>query len=148
ALLLSYERDHACRAITAEYAASKESPFLCSAFGFEVEECSAATARQDGHALTSSVDYEFIDTMDASIRASESREMTTIREVNERVTDLAITQRQDTHELHIRDEEAQDDQALMRAQISILTRERRYFSFIASFYEREAVIARQAWSRS
>nr|GEV30890.1 UBN2 domain-containing protein [Tanacetum cinerariifolium] len=32
--------------------------------------------------------------------------------------------------------------------ISLLTRERRYFRSMASFYEREVVIARQAWSRS
>ncbi|GJY67025.1 hypothetical protein Tco_0469263 [Tanacetum coccineum] len=55
----------------------------------------------------------------ASIRASKSRAMTAIGEVNKRVTDLSITQR-----------------------------EGRYFRLMASFYEREAVIARQAWSRS
>ncbi|GKC48194.1 hypothetical protein Tco_1065916, partial [Tanacetum coccineum] len=40
-----------------------------------------------------------------------------------------------------------DDRALLRAHISLLTRERRYFRSMASSYEREAVIARQAWSR-
>nr|GEW62645.1 putative reverse transcriptase domain-containing protein [Tanacetum cinerariifolium] len=41
-----------------------------------------------------------------------------------------------------------DDQALLGAQVSILRRERRYFRSMASFYEREAVIARHAWSHS
>ncbi|GJU36729.1 hypothetical protein Tco_1185083 [Tanacetum coccineum] len=41
----------------------------------------------------------FIDTLDASIRASESRAMTAVEEVNKRVIDLATTQRQDAHEL-------------------------------------------------
>ncbi|GJS69144.1 hypothetical protein Tco_1009581 [Tanacetum coccineum] len=50
-------------------------------------------------ALDSRVDYGFIDTIDASIRASESRAITTVREVNKRVTDLATTKRQETHEL-------------------------------------------------
>ncbi|GJZ75716.1 hypothetical protein Tco_0640181 [Tanacetum coccineum] len=36
----------------------------------------------------------------ASIRASESRVITTMEEVDERVTDLATTQRQDAHELY------------------------------------------------
>ncbi|GKA56919.1 putative reverse transcriptase domain-containing protein [Tanacetum coccineum] len=61
----------------------------------------------------------FIDTVDASIRASEGRVMTTVEE---------------------------DDRALLRAQISLLTGERQYFCSMASSYEREAVIARQAWS--
>ncbi|GKF38864.1 hypothetical protein Tco_0118925 [Tanacetum coccineum] len=41
-----------------------------------------------------------------------------------------------------------NDRALLRAQVSLLTKERRYFRSMASSYEREAVIARQAWSRS
>ncbi|GKD25855.1 hypothetical protein Tco_1232069, partial [Tanacetum coccineum] len=102
---------------------------------FEVGESStAATARQTGHTLAHRVDYGFVDTVDASIRASESRVMTAMEEVNERVTNLATTQRQDAHELHIRDEDAQDDQALLRAQISLLTRDRRYFRSMASSY--------------
>ncbi|GKB88857.1 hypothetical protein Tco_0961129 [Tanacetum coccineum] len=61
----------------------------------------------------------FIDTVDASIRASEGRVMTTVEE---------------------------DDRALLRAQISLLTGERQYFCSMASSYEREAIISRQAWS--
>ncbi|GJV76004.1 hypothetical protein Tco_1507588 [Tanacetum coccineum] len=60
---------------------------------FEVRESLAIIARQARHALSSSVDYGFINTMDASIRASESRAMTAMGEVNERVTDLAATHR-------------------------------------------------------
>ncbi|GJU42563.1 hypothetical protein Tco_1195520 [Tanacetum coccineum] len=109
---------------------------------FEVGESSiVVAARQAGDTLPRRVDYEFIDTVDASIRASESRVMTTVEEVNERVTNLATTQRQDAHELYVRDEDAQDDQALLRAQISLLTRERRYFRSMTSSYEREAVIS-------
>ncbi|GJW76168.1 hypothetical protein Tco_0137850 [Tanacetum coccineum] len=74
--------------------------------------------------------------------------MTVVREVNKRVTDLAATQRQDAHELYVRDEDAQDDRALLRAHISLLVRERRYFRSTASSYERETVYARQAWSHS
>ncbi|GJS27533.1 putative reverse transcriptase domain-containing protein [Tanacetum coccineum] len=115
---------------------------------FEIWESSTATAaRQTRHTLARRVDYGFVDTVDASIQASESRVMTAVEEVNERVTDLATTQRQDAHELHVCDEDAQDDRAFLRAQISLLTRERRYFRSMASSYEREDAYARQAWSR-
>nr|GFA95902.1 hypothetical protein [Tanacetum cinerariifolium] len=43
-----------------------------------------------GHTLAHRVDYGFIDTMDASIHASESRAMTAAGEVNERVTILLL----------------------------------------------------------
>nr|GEV29989.1 hypothetical protein [Tanacetum cinerariifolium] len=82
------------------------------------------------------------------LTAPASRAITVVEEVNEKVTDLTTTQRHDAHELHMRDKDVQDDQALMRAEISLLTRERRYFCFVASSYQREAVIARQAWSHS
>ncbi|GKG21527.1 hypothetical protein Tco_0384122, partial [Tanacetum coccineum] len=66
------------------------------------------------------------------------------RQTGHTLAHLSTTQRQDAHELHMCDEDAQDDRALLRAQISLLTRERRYFCSMASFYEREAVYARQA----
>ncbi|GJU76767.1 hypothetical protein Tco_1273837 [Tanacetum coccineum] len=78
----------------------KRAYFSAPASRFEVgESLVVAAARQAGRALTSSVNYGFIDTVDASIRASESRAMTVVGVVNERVTDLATTQRQETHEL-------------------------------------------------
>nr|GEV04615.1 putative reverse transcriptase domain-containing protein [Tanacetum cinerariifolium] len=104
----------------------KRACFSAPAFGFEVRESSAAAvaARQVGHALTSSVDYRFIDTVYASIYASESRAMTAVGE------------------------DARDDQALLRAQVSLLMREKRYFCLMASSYEREGAFAQQAWARS
>nr|GEU34795.1 hypothetical protein [Tanacetum cinerariifolium] len=76
------------------------------------------------HTLACRVDYEFIDTLDASIRAPKSRVITVVEEVNKRVADLATIQRQDAHELYVRDEDAQDDRDLFRAQISLLKRDR------------------------
>ncbi|GJR40097.1 hypothetical protein Tco_1215781 [Tanacetum coccineum] len=72
---------------------------------------------------------------DTIIRAFEGRVMTAIGEVNERVTDLSTTQRQAAHELYVRCEDAQDDQALLRAQISLLMKERRNFCSMASSYK-------------
>ncbi|GJS00291.1 hypothetical protein Tco_0316799 [Tanacetum coccineum] len=60
---------------------------------FEVgESSSAAATRQAGHTLAYRVYYGFVDIMDASIRAAESRAITTVGEVKERVTNLATTQ--------------------------------------------------------
>ncbi|GJZ65397.1 hypothetical protein Tco_0622093 [Tanacetum coccineum] len=84
---------------------------------FEAGESSPATAaRQVGQTLAHRFDYGFIDSMDASIWAAKSRAMTAIRVVNKRVTDLATTQVQETHELQMRCEDAHDNQALLRAQ--------------------------------
>ncbi|GJY33336.1 hypothetical protein Tco_0417805 [Tanacetum coccineum] len=80
----------------------KRARFTAPASRFEVgESSSAATARQTGHTLAHRVDYGFVDTVDASIRDSEDRVMTAVGEVNKRVTNLAITQRQDAHELYV-----------------------------------------------
>ncbi|GKC84883.1 hypothetical protein Tco_1140600, partial [Tanacetum coccineum] len=50
---------------------------------FEVEESSSvAAARQAGHTLAHTVDYGFIDTLDASICASEIRAITAVGVVN------------------------------------------------------------------
>ncbi|GJU64598.1 putative reverse transcriptase domain-containing protein [Tanacetum coccineum] len=95
----------------------KRAHFTTPTGRFEVgESSSAATARQARHTLAHSVDYGFVDTVDTSKRASESKAMTTIGEVNDRVTDLATTQRQDTQEIYVRCKDAQDDQALLGAQ--------------------------------
>ncbi|GJS39845.1 putative reverse transcriptase domain-containing protein [Tanacetum coccineum] len=76
----------------------------------------AATARQTGPALTHGVDYGFIDTLDSSIRATDERVMIVIEGVNERMTDLVATHRHDSKEFYARHQDAQDDQALLRAQ--------------------------------
>ncbi|GJW01343.1 hypothetical protein Tco_1556594 [Tanacetum coccineum] len=127
----------------------KRACFTAPTGRFEVgESSSAAAARQVGHTLAHTVEYGFIDTIDASICAFESRVMTAVGVVNERVTDLAATERQDAQELYVHCEDTHDNQALLRAQVSLLTRERRCFSLMASSYEHEAIIARQAWSHS
>nr|GFB71365.1 hypothetical protein [Tanacetum cinerariifolium] len=49
---------------------------------FEVGENSVAAARQPGSIVARKVDYNFVETMDASIRASEMRTMDAIQVVN------------------------------------------------------------------
>nr|GFB24598.1 hypothetical protein [Tanacetum cinerariifolium] len=71
----------------------KRARFTAPTSRFKVgDRLSAAAARQVGQALAHIVDYGFIDTVDASIRAAESRAMTAIKVVNNRVKNLAITQ--------------------------------------------------------
>ncbi|GJR47002.1 putative reverse transcriptase domain-containing protein [Tanacetum coccineum] len=94
---------------------------------FEIRESSAAAARQNRPALTRGVDYGFIDTVDASIRATDERVMAALEGVNERMTDLAATHRHDSKEFYAHHQDAQDDRALLRAQ---------------------ACYARQAWAHS
>ncbi|GKA97084.1 putative reverse transcriptase domain-containing protein [Tanacetum coccineum] len=78
----------------------KRARFTTPTSRFEVGESSVAAAtRQAGHTLAHRVYYGFVNTLDASIRASESRAMTAVGEVNDRVTYLATTQRQDAYEL-------------------------------------------------
>nr|GEY42068.1 retrovirus-related Pol polyprotein from transposon TNT 1-94 [Tanacetum cinerariifolium] len=95
------------------------------AFSFEVGESSTATsARHTGHTLARRVNYRFIDTMDASIQASESSAITVVKDDNERVTDLATTQRKDAHELHMCDEDTwsrlEDRSTALEASLKIL----------------------------
>ncbi|GJV89528.1 hypothetical protein Tco_1533466 [Tanacetum coccineum] len=76
------------------------------------ESSTAAATRQAGHTLSHRVDCRFIDTMNPSIHAYESRVMTAVREV------------------------------------SLLTREGRYFHLMASSSEHEVTDARRAWIHS
>nr|GEY37546.1 hypothetical protein [Tanacetum cinerariifolium] len=99
----------------------KRARFTAPTGRFEFGESSSVAARQTRHTLAYRVDYGFINTMDASIYAFESKAMTAMGE---------------------------DDRALLRAQVSLLTRERRYFRSMAYSYEREAADARQAWAYS
>nr|GEU76847.1 hypothetical protein [Tanacetum cinerariifolium] len=66
-------------ALIAEFA-STPTPSLPPPSPLSPWESSYAAARQPGHELTSSVDYGFINTMDASICSSESRAMTAVGE--------------------------------------------------------------------
>ncbi|GKE48699.1 hypothetical protein Tco_1479957, partial [Tanacetum coccineum] len=81
--------------------------FTAPSHRFEIRESSAATtARQTGPALTHGVDYGFIDTVDASIQATDERVMTALEGVNERMADLAATHRHDSEEFYTRHQDA------------------------------------------
>ncbi|GKE50972.1 hypothetical protein Tco_1486128, partial [Tanacetum coccineum] len=70
---------------------------------FEVEESSAVvSARQTGSTLARRVDYSFVDTLDASIRALEKRTMAAIEMVNLRVSYQAQVRRWESEEFYTR----------------------------------------------
>ncbi|GJS18595.1 putative reverse transcriptase domain-containing protein [Tanacetum coccineum] len=100
---------------------------------FEVEESSVVAARQPGLDVTHTIDYNFVDTVDATPRCPMYRE---------RVTDLAATLARDTHEMYVPLEDAQDDRALQRARVNMLFRDRRYYLHTAMLLESEARHAR------
>ncbi|GKE04880.1 hypothetical protein Tco_1396898 [Tanacetum coccineum] len=105
--LLSPSADRRSDIPEADMPSQKRLCLTALASRFEVRDSSkAAAARQIGHTLACRVDYGFIDTLDVSIRASKGRVMTTVEEVNERVSNLAAAQRQDAHELSMRLEDA------------------------------------------
>nr|GEY23381.1 putative reverse transcriptase domain-containing protein [Tanacetum cinerariifolium] len=109
----------------------KRARFTAPSQRFEIRESLAAvTSRQTGHALACGVDYGFIDTLDASIRATDERVMKALEGVNERMTNLAATHRHDSEEIYTRHQDAQDDRALLRARIFALERESQYFRSI------------------
>ncbi|GKE04418.1 hypothetical protein Tco_1396436 [Tanacetum coccineum] len=90
---------------------------------FEVRESSdVAATRQPGSTMTRRVDYSFVNTMYASIRASERRTMAAIEVVNLR-----------------------RDHAALRDEVDTL---RRYLSFLCTTHEQERVEARQDLDRS
>ncbi|GKE00614.1 hypothetical protein Tco_1388597, partial [Tanacetum coccineum] len=127
----------------------KRARFTALTHRFEIRKSSsAATARQTGPTLARGIDYGFIDTLDASIRATNERVMIALEGVNGRKTELGATHRHDSEEFYTRHQNAQDDRALLRARISTLERERdrRYFRFMSFSFEREALYARQAWA--
>ncbi|GKF26454.1 hypothetical protein Tco_0082348, partial [Tanacetum coccineum] len=83
---------------------------------FKIGESStaAAVARQPRSTMAQRVDYGFVDTLDASIRASEQKAMAVVESVNLRVNYQASVHRQESKEFQTRHQDAQDDHATLR----------------------------------
>ncbi|GKC66640.1 putative reverse transcriptase domain-containing protein [Tanacetum coccineum] len=71
---------------------------------------------------------------------------TTLEGVDQRVIELDTTVRQRAEEFQVRFEEAHDYQALLRARVNTLFRDRPYHCHIAMTLDREAIYARIAWT--
>ncbi|GJV19357.1 hypothetical protein Tco_1368377 [Tanacetum coccineum] len=110
----------------------KRARFTTPTSRFEVGECSAAIAARQprldvdtldanpGLTMSKDVGYGITDVWDDMVRDMEGRAPTTLEELSQRVTYLAATLARDTHEMYVRFEDAEDDRALLRAQVNML----------------------------
>ncbi|GJU78111.1 putative reverse transcriptase domain-containing protein [Tanacetum coccineum] len=90
---------------------------------FEIRESSNATAaRQPRYSVARRVDYGFMDTLDASICATEQRAMTTVESVNLRVNYQASVYRRDSEEFQTCHQDAHDDRAALHDEVDTLRR--------------------------
>ncbi|GJW19303.1 hypothetical protein Tco_0026739 [Tanacetum coccineum] len=138
----------------------EESLLTTPSSGFDVGESSTAgAARQPGldvavtdatvgRPMSREVGYGITDTWDEIVEAMQEIAPTTLEGVNQRVTELATTVRQDTDEFYVRFEDAQDDRAFLRARVNTLFRDRPYHRHTAMLLDREATYARRAWAGS
>ncbi|GKC25803.1 hypothetical protein Tco_1027953, partial [Tanacetum coccineum] len=129
------------------------------------ESSSAPAARPTGGFRT---DYCFIATLDAEIRRDLDREIgygitnvwgdpdeiaeeiptTAVAELGQRMTYFVTTIRQDTDEIYVQLDDAQDDKSVMSGQLNMLRKDRRFHAHTAKLIESEARVAREAWTQS
>nr|GEX44737.1 retrovirus-related Pol polyprotein from transposon TNT 1-94 [Tanacetum cinerariifolium] len=141
---------------------------LCIAPGprYEVGESSYAAAARPTRGFRA--DYGFVGTLDVKIRSDPDREigfeitdvwkdlnefakeipMTDVAELGKRMTDFVTTVRQDTDEIYVRLEDAQDGRSVMSGQLNLLCRYRRFDARTARLMEGEAKVAREAWAQA
>ncbi|GKA75690.1 hypothetical protein Tco_0782068 [Tanacetum coccineum] len=106
---------------------------------------SSATARQRGSNVACKVDYGFVDTVDASIRAFERWIMAATEVVNLRVSYQANVRRREREEFYTRHQDAQRDRAALRNEVDTWMR---YISSLCTTHEQERVEAHQALDMS
>ncbi|GJR24542.1 hypothetical protein Tco_0973069 [Tanacetum coccineum] len=100
--------------------------------------------------LVASVARQPGTTLEADLRRDRVMETapTTLEGVNQRVTKLATSVRQENEEFQVRFEDAQDDRAYLTARVNTLFKDRPYHRHIAMILDREAMYALIAWTSS
>ncbi|GKA28468.1 hypothetical protein Tco_0714636 [Tanacetum coccineum] len=111
-------------------------------------------------------DYGFIGTMNAEIRRQRAEEVgygirdvwvdpseavegttqTTLEGVNDRVTELAAVQEQDTQDIYAVIEDTQDRQTQIYQRVDILAEDRQFHYETARLLDQEALVSREAWT--
>ncbi|GKD98468.1 hypothetical protein Tco_1382365 [Tanacetum coccineum] len=86
------------------------------------------------------------DTWDELVDTIQEIAPTTVKGLSQRVADLSTTFAQDTHEIHVLLEDAQDDRALQRGRVNMLFRDRQFHRHTTMLLKSEARHAREAWS--
>nr|GFA08231.1 hypothetical protein [Tanacetum cinerariifolium] len=87
------------------------------------------------------VGYDITDTWDDLVGAIQETAPTTLEGVDQRVTELDTTVRPGTEEFELRFEEAQDDQAFLRAQVNTLSKDRPDHHPTSMLLDRDAQVA-------
>ncbi|GJU63141.1 hypothetical protein Tco_1244976 [Tanacetum coccineum] len=137
----------------------------------------ALTSRYEmGESLTASprpigghrADYGFIGTVDTEVRRQRAKEVgygirdvwvdpaetveevapTTLEGVNDRVTELAAVQEQDTQDIYAVIEDTQDRQTQIYQRVDILAEDRQFHYETARLLDQEALVSREAWAHS
>ncbi|GJT31159.1 hypothetical protein Tco_0911434, partial [Tanacetum coccineum] len=127
-------------------------------------DCMCAPRPVGGHGI----DYRFIGTLDAETRRQRAEEVdyrirdvwvdlretveevapTTLEGVNDRVTELAAVQEQDTQDIYAVIEDTQDRQTQIFQSVEALIDDRQYHYETAQLLDQEALVSREAWAHS
>nr|GEU58788.1 reverse transcriptase domain-containing protein [Tanacetum cinerariifolium] len=91
------------------------------------------------------IGYGITDVWEDPDEIAEEIPTTDVAELSQRMTDFVTTIRQDTDEIYVRLDDAQDDTLLMSDQLNSLRRDRRSHSRTARLMESEAIDSREAW---
>nr|GEX11109.1 hypothetical protein [Tanacetum cinerariifolium] len=94
------------------------------------------------------IGYGIIDTWDDLVGATQETASTIVEGVNQRVTELSTTFDRETSMIYAMIEERHDNQALQRARVNMLFRDRRFHAHTARLIEGEARASRAAWTQS
>ncbi|GJS45621.1 hypothetical protein Tco_0595742 [Tanacetum coccineum] len=108
---------------------------LCIALGlrFKVSESSSAPTYRPTRGFRA--DYRFVGTLDDEIRRDPKREW---------MTNFVTTVRQDTDEIYVRLDDAQDERFLMSGQLNMLRRDKRAYARTARLMETQARLSYEA----
>nr|GFA35817.1 hypothetical protein [Tanacetum cinerariifolium] len=94
------------------------------------------------------VGYGIMDTWDEMLVGMPGAPTTDETEFGRRMTNFVTTVRQDTDEIYVRLDDAQDDRALICGRVNMLYRDSRDYPRTARLIETEARLSRQAWVQS
>nr|GEY48381.1 hypothetical protein [Tanacetum cinerariifolium] len=115
----------------------EENPALADSSTVMDLQCADPTGRLGSVATVDDDSDELVDTI-------QEIAPTTLEGVNQRVIELGTTMSRDTHKIHVRLEDAQDDRALQRGRVNMLFRDRKFHRHTAMLLKSEARHAREA----
>ncbi|GKA91832.1 hypothetical protein Tco_0813757 [Tanacetum coccineum] len=101
-----------------------------------------------GHLMSSELGYGITDTWGVLVGAIQEITPTTLKGVNQRVTELIATIDQEDGIMYSLLEDAREDRSLLRGRVNMLFRDRPYHRRTALLIEEEARVSRVAWAQS